>query len=195
MLAIIPVMTVSLLYGMWPGICFAILTLPLNLLLYLLNNTQPASHTSLMFGTIGLIAIAVVLGRMKDISKLLKMEVIERHRAEKELKKHKDVLALTIQQKTGELKSTNEQLEYLLEASLDPIIISGKAASVIRANKAFLRLLNYSEQEVLGEHLNSFFILTPGSYETNTGDLIEFCQKDVDEAVEKVGELLKQEPP
>jgi PAS domain S-box-containing protein len=191
MLAIIPVLTAGWLYGLWPGFCTAVLTLPLSFLLYFINNTQPESNESLFFGTAGLVVIGSIVGRMRDISQLLRQEVIERKKVEKALEEHRDGLSRTIQNKTEELKATNDQLEYLIEASLDPIIISDKSTYIIRANKAFMKLLGYSEQEVLGEPLNSFFILTPGSYETSTGDITEILQKDIDSAIEKVSGLLE----
>jgi PAS domain S-box-containing protein len=189
MLAIIPVMTASWLYGLWPGVLTAILTLPLSYLLYSLNNMQPASDTSLVFGTIGLIVIGLVLGRMRDISQLLSQEVIERRCIEKELEKHKDGMSEIIQQKTDALQSTNEKLEYLIESSLDPIIISDNSTCITRANNAFMKLLGYSAQELIGEPLNNYMIMDPGSYETNTGEFIEIFQKDIDAAKEKLAEL------
>jgi two-component system sensor histidine kinase/response regulator len=192
MLAIIPVMTVGGLYGMRPGVCAAVLTLPISLLLYSLHETNPVSTTSLVFGTLGLVLAGSVIGRMRDISQLLRREVIERHRVEKELNEYQEGLANTILHKTEELKATNEQLEYLIEASLDPIVITDKENIVARANNAFLELLGYSSQEVFGQPMNSYFITSLGSYESNLGEVINISQKDMDEIINEIAELLEK---
>jgi len=191
MLAIIPVITISWLYGLIPGITTAVLTLLFNYLLFSTHNLHPQSNFSLLLGTAGLIVIGTILGRMRNISQLLKLEVLERCRIEKELKKQQNELDKTIQRKTEELVTTNEHLEYLIEASLDPIIINDRDTYITRANNAFFKLVDYSEQEVIGEPLNTFLISDPGSYETTVGEIIEISQKDIDAAVEKVVELIE----
>jgi PAS domain S-box-containing protein len=191
MMAIIPVITASWLYGLLPGVCTAVLTLPLTYLLYALQSIRPVSDESLIFGTAGLIVVGIVIGRMKDISRLLKLEIIERHKAEKELQGHRDGLEIMLQDKTKEIKATNEQLENFIDASIDPIIVSDQSTYIKRANKAFLELLGYSEQEVIGESLNTFMITEPGSYKTESGDIVKICQKDIDTATERVGELFE----
>ena len=191
MMAIIPVITASWLYGLLPGVSIAILTLPLTYLLYTLNSMSPVSDESLIFGTAGLIVVGIVVGRMRNISQLLKLEVFERNKVEKTLEEHRDGLEIAILEKTEDLKNTNEKLENFIEASIDPIIVSDESTYINRANKAFLKLLGYSEQEVIGESLNTFMITEPGSYKTESGDIVKICQKDIDTATERVGELFE----
>lgn len=190
-LSIIPVVTASWLYGLIPGISTAVLTIPLNYLLFAYTNRWPESILFFVFGTASLILVSIVIGRMRDISQLLKVEVIERHKVEKKLKNQQDGLDKTIQQKTEELITTNEQLEYLIEASIDPIIINDKETCITRANNAFFKIVGYSEQEVIGKPINTFLSTDPGSYETTAGEIIEISQKDIEAALEKVVELLE----
>ncbi len=162
------------LFGLLPGICAALLSFCLNLILCLLSDI--AWKDILLggggiAGMLSLLMIGAILGRMRDLSRQLSAELSERMRTERELRESK------------------EQLENLVETSLDPIVITDTAA-VIKANRAFLDMMGYAEQEMLGKTLYEFSITTEGTYETITGEHItigpEFLQQEVPEKMHEL---------
>ena len=88
-----------------------------------------------------------------------------------------------------ELRETKEQFENLFEYSLDPITICDGQGKIIKANKAFLKLLGYSEEEVLGEPTHNFAVTQEGIYETTTGELVTIGKDFSNESEEKITQL------
>jgi PAS domain S-box-containing protein len=88
-----------------------------------------------------------VIAVMKDIT--------ERKRAEEELSKTKD------------------HLDNIIESSLDSIIISDDKGKITRVNKAFLELLGYEKEEVIGKNTVELTPVEAGSYEATTGEPVE----------------------
>jgi len=90
--------------------------------------------------------------------------------------------------KTSNLQQTKEQLEQLIEASIDPIIIADGKGYIIKANNAFLQLLGYEEQDVIGGTMYQF---SPpeGTYQSTTGESVVIGSEFYREAVERVEQL------
>ncbi len=86
----------------------------------------------------------------------------------------------------NELRETKEYLDNIIESSLDPIITTDSKGYVSRANKAFLTLLGYTNDEVLGKHMAEFSPLEEGTYELITGEVVKI---DTDH-FKKVSELM-----
>ncbi|MBW2653334.1 MAG: PAS domain S-box protein [Deltaproteobacteria bacterium] len=182
--AIIPVIAVGWFYGFKMGICAAILSFPINTLMYELFGIQwfPGMVKSGggVAGTFGLIIIGAAVGRIRDLSKHLRRELYERKRVEKELETHRDKLGEMVKLKTEELqmsnknlKETKDHLDNIIESSLDSIIVSDSVGNVTRVNKYFLDIFGYREEEVLGKHTMEFTPMNKeGTYESTTGELI-----------------------
>jgi len=191
MLAVIPVIASARLYGLLPGIGTAVITLPMNQLLSKIQNISPSSNENLLIGTAGLIVVGIVIGRLRETSQKLKTEIMERSRVEEELKKHQSELDLMILEKTEEIQNTNEKLEYLIEASLDPIVISGETGEIVRINEAFLEMVAFSEEDVLGKALNDYIITMVGTYETTSGELVNIGPKLIEESKGSIFKLFE----
>jgi len=74
--------------------------------------------------------------------------------------------------RTEDLQKTKDQLEQIIDASLDPIIIGDAGGYIIKANRAFLDLVGHTEAEVLGERMYTFSP-RPGTYDSTTGQRVE----------------------
>ena len=72
-----------------------------------------------------------------------------------------------------ELAETKDYLENIIESSLDGIVVSDGMGYISKANKAFLKMLGYREEEVIGKHIIECSPLEEGNYNTNTGELIQ----------------------
>ncbi len=83
-----------------------------------------------------------------------------------------------------EMVESNEQLEVLLENSLDPILMCDNKGLIVRANKAFQNMLGYPEDEIIGQPAYGFGITDEGVYESTTGKMVtigsEYHQKNSD---------------
>jgi PAS domain S-box-containing protein len=121
-LAIIPVVTIALLYGWLPGLIAGILSLPVNILLYQLLGAdwyhRMVQQGALIPGTFAIAFFGLVLGRLSDLSRRLNKELAEKSIMESELKQHRDNLEKEVHNKTIELqtayhdlRAANEQLE------------------------------------------------------------------------------------
>jgi PAS domain S-box-containing protein len=86
----------------------------------------------------------------------------------------------------NELRETKEYLDNVIESSLDPIITTDSKGYVSRANKAFLHLLGYTNDEVIGKHMAEFSPLEEGTYDLITGEVVTIGTDHFD----KVSELM-----
>lgn len=155
--AVIMVVAAGWLFGFVPGMCAGLLSFFLNWIIY--SHFGMAWESTLLggggvAGTIALTFIGATLGRMRDLSRRLSAELNERMRTERELRASKD------------------QLEKLIETSLDPIVITDAAYAVIKPNRAFLDMIGYTEQEIAGKPLYQFSVTTEGTYESKTGESV-----------------------
>ena len=99
-----------------------------------------------VLGTLSLIFIGAVIGRIRDLSI--------------QLKNNRDKLDELVQFKTEELyesnkdlRETKEFLDNIIESSLDCIIIADNTGTITRTNEAFLKLIGYGQEEVEGMHV------------------------------------------
>jgi len=153
---VLPVAAVSWLFGLVPGVVTALLSFPLNFTMYSLMGAerQELIGGGGIAGMSALLLIGAALGRLRDLGRRLTAELAERKRTEEAL------------------RASRDQLQNLIETSLDPIVITDSRALVTKANRAFLSMIGYSEQEVLGRPLYDFSVLSPGCYEATTGEKI-----------------------
>jgi PAS domain S-box-containing protein len=141
-LAVIPVVTIALLYGWVPGVIAGILTLPVNILLYQLLGIdwyhRMVRHGALIQGTCAIVVFGFALGRMSDLSRRLKKELAEKSIMENELKQHRSNLEKEVHSKTIELQKAYHNLraaKELLEAQYEQLRAS---QSELRESRDFL---------------------------------------------------------
>ena len=63
---------------------------------------------------------------------------------------------------------------------MDAIIFTDEIGYITEANKAFLELVGYKKEEVIGKHTAEFAPMKEGSYECTTGELVQIDSKFYD---------------
>lgn len=138
-LAIIPVLVIGWLSGLWGGIIAGILSFPFNLLiLNLLKDEGIKSFVARaggVAGTIALVLIGGVVGRMSELSKRVNRELAERKKTEEKL------------------RDTSQTLLSLIKASPLAIVVFDAAGRVTIWNPAAEKIFGWNEHEVLGKLL------------------------------------------
>jgi PAS domain S-box-containing protein len=71
-----------------------------------------------------------------------------------------------------ELKETKDYSENIIESSLDAIVVSDSKGYILKANRAFMEMIGYTEGEVLAKHITEFSIDKSGNYESTTGEIV-----------------------
>ncbi|MCP4715405.1 MAG: PAS domain S-box protein, partial [Deltaproteobacteria bacterium] len=89
-----------------------------------------------------------------------------------------------------ELVETRDQLENLIETSVDPIRITDERGSIVRVNHAYAKLLGYTPAEMVGKHVAEMAPAEPGVYETINGDPITVDEGFFSETQDMVARLL-----
>lgn len=185
--AIIPIIAMGWFYGMVPGVCAGMLSFPINILMYQLFGISWLEGILLngggILGTLALILLGAVIGRVRDLSI--------------QLKNNRDKLDDLVQLKTEELfesnknlRETKEFLDNIIESSLDCIIIADNTGTITRTNEAFLTLLGYEQAEIKGMHVMDLSITKSGTYESTTGEIISIDEEFFNEAKRLVYEEL-----
>ncbi len=173
--SVIPAVAAGWLYGLWYGVVVGVLTFPVNCLMCAAVGVDWVDRIIIkggFIGTVAVVLIGAVVGRIRDLSSRLRTELVSRQQAEQELKQHRDNLEHMIEQRTAELQRTTYKLENLIASSLDPIVICDNEGIVESANNAFYTLTGYSKDEVIGMPIYSFTIAEAGGYTASTGEHI-----------------------
>ncbi|MEI6125822.1 MAG: response regulator [Pseudomonadota bacterium] len=179
---VLPVLVAAWLFGLRGGIIATLLFVPFDTLLFNLAGEHGLDIVFKKAGTlpgiVSMLILASIIGRMRDLKKRLDLELY-RHRVSQE-----------------KLQETTEQLENLIDSSLDPIVIAallpGKnEAHINRCNRAMLTMLGCSTQEILGKSIQTLFIQTPGSYESTAGESIIVNEDFFQDAQNKISQLFK----
>ena len=154
MCAILPVIVAGWFFGLLPGICAGLLGLPLNILMYEICGLNwheiLFAHGAGIIGTSGLIGVGALLGYMHDMKKRLNIELSKHKQAEEAVKQHRDKLNATNMNLKGKidernravdkLKETSDQMEHLIESSLDPIVLADGKGLITKPNRTFLKM-------------------------------------------------------
>jgi DNA-binding NtrC family response regulator/signal transduction histidine kinase len=175
--AVVLVATAGWLFGFWPGIATALLALPLNFLLYTLVGTGRSEliEGGGIAGTTALLLIGAALGRLRDLGRRLTAELAEHKRTEEAL------------------RASRDQLENLIASSLDPIVIIDNQAVLQKANPAFLEMIGYSEQEVIGKLIHGFAPPPAGSYDATPGEQIIIDSQELEKQTRSMTATLMRE--
>jgi len=189
--AIIPVMAIAWLFGMVPGICAGIVSLPINMLMCSLLMV-PDWWTKVVVqggipGTISLALIGGIVGRVRDLSIRLRNNIRELEMTSAALASANQLLKKEIEQKkqaAEELRLTKENLERLIEISVDPLIIIDGAGCISNPNRALLSLVGYMREELIGKPVDILGVRDVGQYETVFGEPVTIDEQYIAEARE-----------
>jgi PAS domain S-box-containing protein len=91
-----------------------------------------------------------------------------------------------------ELEKTKDNLDNIIESSLDPIVIVDITGSITRVNESFLKVLGYTEEEVIGKHTTEFSPSVEGSYESTTGNTIEITEDLIKQSKVMLAKLVEE---
>jgi PAS domain S-box-containing protein len=72
----------------------------------------------------------------------------------------------------AKLREAKEQLEKFLENSIDPIMVGDSTGHVVKPNKAFLDMIGYTADEIIGNPVHGLSVTEPGVYESRTGESV-----------------------
>ena len=90
------------------------------------------------------------------------------------------------------LIEAKEQLEKFIEHSIDPIIVADSKGYVVKPNKAFLDMIGYAEEEIIGKMVHSLSITETGTYESTTGELVTITEDFFKEASACIEQLIEK---
>jgi len=161
------------------------------------------------------VEIAYLYDKGKDIigSVGINKDITKRKRSERVLKKAYDELEKRIEERTDNLKAVNEKLKQeiierkrteeelretkdhlsdIIESSLDGIVISDGTGYITRANKRFMELIDFEEEEIIGKHMAELSVTEKGTYESTTGELVKIGEEFFDDVNVMVEKLIKE---
>jgi PAS domain S-box-containing protein len=168
--AIIPIVIIAWLYGLWAGICAGLLSPPVNILMCMLFGLDWVEKFYVggvgIAGTLIEILIGAVVGKLHDYNKLVQDELGIRKALEAELQQHRTRLEELVQFKTAELEASNRQLqasqldmrqardylENLFRASPDAIFVTDADGYIVMANESVYDVYGYRPDEMIGQH-------------------------------------------
>ncbi|MBW1854685.1 MAG: PAS domain S-box protein, partial [Deltaproteobacteria bacterium] len=140
-------------------------------------------------------------------------DITERRQIEMALRKSHQELEEKVKKRTATLKLANEQLqqeitnrkwaeeklietrdhlENIIESSLDSIVVTDNKGYITRANKAFLQLLGYSEEGMIGKHMVELSPTNEGIHESTTGELIQINEEFFNAAKTSMSRLIEK---
>lgn len=180
--AIFPVGVIGWFYGLKPGIWAGLGSLLVNIMMFFILDLEIWEsfilHGAWLPGTFGLVAVGGMIGWMRSMSV--------------QLRGHRDSLEEMVNLRTADLLNSKNELENLINTSLDPIIVCNTGAFITRFNKAFLDLIGYSETEVLGKKFYNYFTGPQGTYEVTTGETVTIEESIFNDISIKLEQLSEQ---
>ena len=57
-----------------------------------------------------------------------------------------------------QLRASRDYFDNIFESSMDPIVVTDERGHLTRTNNAFLKLLDYNREEVIGRHMSERFL-------------------------------------
>ncbi len=177
---VIPVLVAAWLFGLRGGIIAALLFIPFDTILFNLVGEHGFDIVFKKEGTLaGIVAMTIlasIIGRMRDLKNRLGLELY-RHKVSQE-----------------KLQETTEQLENLIDSSLDPIVIGTflsdkKEAYITKCNRTMLKMLGCDTQSIIGRSINTLFIQKPGTYASTAGESISVNEDFFQKANNKLSQL------
>lgn len=96
-----------------------------------------------------------------------------------------------IKRSERDLKETQAFLDNIIESSQDCILVSDTKGNLVRANKFFLNLLGYKQEEIIGKHISEFTPLQEGVYASSIGTLVTIDKEYLDQSYSMVSALVE----
>jgi len=90
-----------------------------------------------------------------------------------------------------QLLEVRDYLENVLESSMDCVVVSDNNGCITKANKAFLSLIGYAAEEILGKMMPAFTPAEEGVYECSTGEFAVIDRQFFDQTATMVSTFLK----
>ena len=85
-----------------------------------------------------------------------------------------------------------QNFENILNSSVDAIVMCDISGNIMMANQAFSRMLDYSQEEVMGKHIVEFTAFEEGIYLTSTGEKVIIDKPYVSHTASKCSELFEK---
>ncbi len=174
--ALIPVAAVAWHFGLAAGIAAGLLSLPLNILMYIVLDVDWGERLFVsgagIQGTLGLIFIGAMVGRMSSLSSQLRahrnnLSDMVREQTEKLTAANQDLRAreqelraVNIQLSAAnqqliagehDLRQSNEYLDNIFRATGDGIMVTDMRGTITTANNSLENMLGYAEGELVGK--------------------------------------------
>ena len=143
--AIFPVIVVGWYYGYKAGIIAAIISFPVNIFMCVTVGADWWSKMIIsgggIIGTVALMIIGGVVGRISDLSSALKRQHEKNKKQIEERKKAEE-----------EARESSKHLENIFKTSADGILITDGHGCISMINEAAENMLGYGKNELLGKH-------------------------------------------
>lgn len=182
-LVVLPVAAVAFFLGLRPGLLAALLSMPLNLVMFALIGSgwlDMLLNAQFVTGGMGIVLVGGLLGRMRDLGRdlqqqrdnlhslvqqrtaslresheRLKLREQELSAANMQLRAHEHQLVAVNEQLRAQELELREANEYLenILATKADGLIVMDQGLIIKVNQALLSMLGYSEQELLGRSI------------------------------------------
>jgi len=177
--AVIPVIAAAWVYGTAAGCAAGLLSLAANIGMYHILGVdwyvRMLKKGALLEGTIFLMLIGCVIGRISELSRRLKKELAAKELAEQELQLNRQNLETQVAGRTSELSAAlqqlmasnqelvareqallahEERLRSVVDTALDAILTTDSAGTIIGWNTSAERIYGYSAAEAIGRSLN-----------------------------------------
>jgi PAS domain S-box-containing protein len=89
-----------------------------------------------------------------------------------------------------EITETRDFLNNIIDSSLDPIVIGDKRGNVTRVNRAFVQLVGFKQEELIGKHLAELVPPQSGLYESTDLTTVMIDDGFYDRAFEQMKTLI-----
>ena len=89
------------------------------------------------------------------------------------------------------IKGKNQQ-DRIIGSSFDCVVMTNRKGYIVGANKPFLELFGYEEEEVIGRHIACWGPPKEGIYESIKGELVEINEEHFDNVGTMILTLIKE---
>ncbi len=85
-----------------------------------------------------------------------------------------------------------DHLRMIIEGSIDAIIVGNAKGQITRVNTAFLNMIGYTEDEIVGRRMSTFFPVEKGSYTSRSGEIVIVDDAFFKDVENKIVELFER---
>ena len=192
---VLPVIVFSWVYGKYVGMAVGLSTVPANFIMALIFALPWWDKIFMrgagIAGTVGCAFMGLIIGHLRDLSLKTNKEISVREQAEDKIKEYQKQLneqSLELQKKNKKLEKEifqieklsinaskiKKNLEQFISLSPDPIVIANIKGNILNPNNAFLDMIGYSDEEVLGLSVNQFVVAEKSIIESTYNKKIDF---------------------